>query len=136
MALSAAEKELVLVALLRRTHEEARGVVRPATLSLCSKAAELLQVDMERGRRHQSAGSLEAAQLALDLRRRLPQKIPRRGRTKWAKYDFKMVLKARTLRGRGVTYKDIAESLNTEFGTTISWITIRDWTVQAYRVTG
>lgn len=129
MALAESEKKIILAAL----GYAASADLKPSAKALLTRATGIVR--REASHRYVPP---PAAQLAFELSfRKLPPNLKRRGRGRWAKYDFALVEEARRLRYvKRWTYRDIAEMLNLRHGTKIPWITVRDWTVQAYRVTG
>lgn len=76
--------------------------------------------------------------LALEIKKRLGPSVKRRGSKRWAKYDFKLVEEARQIRYANpddpFSYQEIADVINKKHGTSVHWVTIRDWTQSYYRV--
>lgn len=50
-----------------------------------------------------------------------------------ARYPLDMVWEARKMRKYGWSYREIADAINEHWGTKVHLMTVRDWTVNAYR---
>lgn len=134
MALAEAERRLVLSVIGLVPLESAP----PHIKARVTRALRVVQRDQPKRRRGRKRFEVPESQGRIELQFRcLPPTIKRARRKRWAKYPYEMVEEARRLRiVKGWTYRDIAETLNHRHGTSVNWITVRDWTSQFYRVTG
>lgn len=131
VALPEAEKRLVLAAFDAVERDAGRFKLSDRAQMLLGRAKEVIAGQA----RVQRKIVVESCQLPILFPKRL-KTIQRRGRKRYSIYPFEMVEDARRMRANSFGYREIAEALNREYGTNVSWVTIRDWTVQAYRVTG
>lgn len=129
MALPDAEKRLIL-ATFEMIERESRLSVRVQNFLI--RAKEIVAAQAGR----QTSGRIEGGQMPLPFPPRRPRTIKRRGRRRYAQYDACMVDDARKIRANGFGYREIAEALNREYGTTVSWRTVADWCTGATRITG
>lgn len=78
--------------------------------------------------------SLPTTELQISIEFSEKWKYRSRGTRRPAKYPFEMVEYARKLRGFGFFYREIVDEIRSKFRVTVPWITVRDWTLNFYRM--
>lgn len=127
-------------AVLDTLDDTAFGILKASYCELLRKRQKRTRAPVRREIRKGAA--VPPGQLALVFDRQYPKRgaqnwLHRNRRTRRnCKYPYIMVLDARRMRANQYHYKEIAAALERDYGISVPWITVRDWTQQYCRILG